>query len=1213
MTVPVVPVAVVGFACRFPGAPGAESFWRNLQEGTDTITRGPAVSGADGARRVAAYGALDDTCDFDWRFFGYNRADAARIDPQQRLFLQTASQALDHAAIDPARGEHVIAVIAGCDPPALIADQDETAWDKDFLCSRVAYKLNLNGPALTVQTACSTSLAAVHLACQSLRAGECDVALAGGVRVAPDPTGYRHVQGGVLSPDGFCRPFDTAAAGTVPAEGIGVVVLRLLNDALRDGHDISAVIHGSAVNNDGADRVGFTAPSVEGQREVISRAWKLSGVGPGVIGHVEAHGTGTALGDAVEVAALIEAFGGQTSGGPDGAGPLCGLGSVKGNIGHTGAASGVASLIKTVLMLRHRTLVPTAHFTEPNPRLRLDQSPFFVPTESRPWPRPPYAGVTSTGMGGTNVHVVLSGPPRHEQEPPGRHRTDRTSPAGPGPRVLCLSAHTSSALQRYCHEMGAALGGAAPSLADVAWTLAAGRREHPVRRAVVARTVEEARHRLDQAVTAVEAAADPELVLLFPGQGTWQPGFGRIARRLLPEVGAAAEHARESLRERFGLDLAELSGKENDTIAQQVNLFVLGYGLARQMQAWGFRPTAALGSSLGEYTAVTAAGLWTFDEGLDIVVHRAAAMAECPSGGMLAVDLPAHALQALDPELAVAIQDVGRTVVSGTREAIARCSERLRARGIAAVRLSTNLPFHSPVMRRTGPALERAVGAVVPGRPGFPVLSNLEGGVLDERRAAQPDYWADQSCQTVRLADNIGHLLSQERHTLFAELGPGTSLLGALYRHPAWGTQRRGVALLGRDARREELGVLEAVGTLWEHGGRVDVAALHGDRAPCRLLLPGPPFDALSCEETSDRPPDASGGRSQDARTSTNPEADPDPDTGPAQTLVAIWRESLGTDSVSEDDDYFSLGGDSLGLTRLVERVRERLDVNVPVSELSADARFVRLRELVDDLREAPPAHRPAATRRMSRGPVLLRRGGDTPLFFVPALTRGPMAYRRLADELEQWTCHGLTPPGSADAGRPATVEDLAAYYRDELARAASGPYLLAGWSLGAVVAHEMARQANPGHRPDRLLLIDGHPSPRRVPAALSPAHLVSAVPQWRELSGIARGGRPRNRQGTDGAAPLAEDPATARAALSDLRASLRHRPVPVPVPAVVLRAGLSPRRCRRLARALARLYPAGVQVRSWDGDHWSLLSQAGAAEIARLLRSAVSTSEETA
>ncbi|MFI6520470.1 type I polyketide synthase [Spirillospora sp. NPDC050679] len=1171
------PIAVVGFACRFPGAPDAEQFWRNLREGADTITRDPAASAADGARRVAAYGALADSRAFDWRFFGYSRADAARIDPQQRLFLQTVSEALDHAAIDPTRAGHAIGVFAGCDAPALAADEDETAWDKDFLSSRVAYKLGLDGPALTVQTACSTSLAAVHLACQSLRAGECGIAIAGGVRIVADPIGYRHLDGGVLSPDGHCRPFDKAAAGTVPAEGVGAVVLRPLDDALREGHDVSAVIHGSAVNNDGSDRVGFTAPSVRGQREVIRRAWALSGVGPTDIGHVEAHGTGTALGDPIEVAALIEAFETEKQGDP-----FCGLGSVKGNIGHTGSASGVASLLKTVLMLRHRTLVPTAHFTEPNPRLRLDQSAFFIPTEICPWPEAPYAGVTSTGMGGTNVHVVLSGPPDRQEAPP---------ESGQEPRVLCLSAHSPSALREYCRKMATALEGDALSLTDVAWTLATGRREHPLRRAVVARTTDEARRHLNRDAEGVRADADPELVLLFPGQGTWFPEAGRAARRLLPEVGAAAEHAREALRERFGLDLAELSRQRTDTVAQQVNLFVLGYGLTRQLEAWGFRPTAALGSSLGEYTAATVAGLWTFDEGLDIVVHRATAMAKCPPGAMLAVDLPAHELEDLDPELAVAIQETGRTVLSGPAETITRWSERLREQGVRTVPLSTELPFHSPAMRGIGPGLDQAVRAASAGRLRFPVLSNLDGGVLDEGRAASPEYWVDQACETVRLTENAEHLLAGG-HTLFAELGPGTSLLGALRRHPAWSADKRGVVLLGRDADSEDLRLLEAVGSLWEHGGNIDVPTLHGVREARRLPLPGPPFDPLSCE----RPADSSTQQTSHAQEPASADASTPPDTvaDPVETLAAIWRESLGVDDVEEYDDYFSLGGDSLGLVHLAERLLQRLGVNVPVSEFSTNATFGRLLALVRDTAETD---RPAEP-----GPLLLRRGEGIPLFFVPALTGGPVAYRQIADALEQGPCYGLTPPEpEPGAKRPPTVEGLAAHYHAELMRAVSGPYLLAGWSLGAVVAHEMARQAG-SDGPERLLLIDGHPSPWRGPTVLSPAHLATAAPQGWQLVKVARGNTPDERSEANGSALLTEDPAAARAALSDLRALLRYRSRPAPAPAVILRVGLPPHRCRRLAQRLARLYPAGVQVLSMSGDHWSLLSAEGATEIARLL-----------
>ncbi|MEU1729326.1 beta-ketoacyl synthase N-terminal-like domain-containing protein [Nonomuraea sp. NPDC005692] len=1212
-------IAIVGMACRFPGAADVRRFWHNLRTGADTIERRPTPhGGADpsGEGFVAAYGVMPGAALFDWRFFGYSRGEAASIDPQQRVFLETASLALDDAALDPARFDGAIGVFGGCDPPLIKEGAPETSWDKDMLATRVAYKLGLRGPAITVQSACSTSLLAVHLACRSLRDGECDVALAGGVRIGVHPEGgYRHAEGDVLSPDGYCRPFDAGARGTVPADGVGVVVLRRLEDALRERHEIVAVVRGSAVNNDGARKVGFTAPSVQGQRDVTSRALDAAGVDPAEVSYVEAHGTGTRLGDPVEVAALTQAFQAHT-----GRAGFCGLGSVKGNIGHAGAASGVAGLIKTALMLRHEEIVPSAHFERPNPDLGLDGGPFHVATERRPWPGPALAGVSSLGMGGTNVHVVLASPPAQAASTP-----------RPGPRVLCLSAHSGPSLSAYRKDLADRLGAAdAPSLPDAARTLSRGRRELPLRRAVVAQTPEAAVRELARETTPLRARDAGRVALLFPGQGG--PRLGGAAEALracLPAVREADARARTVLAKRLGLDPDVLGRDGGDTLVQQVNLFVLGYGIARQLMDWGLRPVAALGSSLGEYTAVAAAGLWTFEDALVLVAERATAMRGCPPGRMLAVDLPldrvAEAVPGFgrDTGLSVAVEDVGRTVLAGPRERVERLRAELAAAGVAHTPLRTGHAFHSPSMRAAADALSRAV-ARTPVRGGldFTVLSGLTGEPLDAGTAADPGYWVAQLCGTVRMRACVGNLLSGPAE-LFAELGAGTATTASVRRHPFWNADLAAVALPGRHGT-DRTGVLDALGSLWAHGAPVNWADVddpdrdaptgdapdrdHPDRDDAgawRRPLPAPPFDPVTPDDAAVLPPPpTSRDRPDAARTS----------------LEDLWRDALGVDAVSPDDDFYRLGGESLGLVRLAAAARERLGAEIPVGVLAERPTFGHLLDLAErrtfgqliDLADRPsPGDGPDAE------PTLLARGpSPDPIFLVPPASGSSLAYRPLAGALTGRTCHAFDTPGLVAGTRhPGTVEALAAGHVRQLRRVRPEglPVVLLGWSMGAVVAHEMARQLTRDGDPVALLIcVDGHPPPGPgIPVGAHPRHLADVLTHLRHLR------RARRRPG--GTATGAATEAGRRIAglveasgdgfdlagvyRRNLRALLLHRPRPVPCPAVVLRAGASPRRCRWLERRLLSLYPAGVRVRPIPGDHWSVLTDEGAAAIARAVQ----------
>ncbi|MBM3855507.1 MAG: type I polyketide synthase, partial [Verrucomicrobia bacterium] len=637
-------LAIVGLACRFPGARDVDEFWRNLHDGVESVTfftddelRAAGVDAALLTRPdyVKANAVLADAERFDAGFFGYTPREAQLLDPQQRVFLECAWTALEHAGYDPSAMRGAVGVFAGAGigtyllrqiapNPAVVESAGGfsvlLANDKDFLPTRVAYKLNLRGPALGVQTACSTSLVAVHLAGQSLLAGECDAALAGGVAIRfPQTAGYVFQEGMILSPDGHCRAFDAQGAGIVAGNGAGVVVLKRLADALADGDTIHAVIRGSAINNDGAGKVGYTAPSVEGQAAVIAEALAVAEVEPATIGYVEAHGTGTALGDPIEVAALTRAFGGRNGGRP-----WCALGSVKTNFGHLDTAAGVAGLIKAVLALRHAEIPRSLHFDTPNPQIDFARSPFRVAVQREPWPTgatPRRAGVSSFGIGGTNAHVVL------EEAPP-----VAVVPQTETPQLLVVSARTEGALARAGTRLAGHLRqDPAANLADVAFTLAAGRRAFAHRRFAVGRTAAEAADAFGGADAGTMARENPGVVFLFPGQGAQYPGMAVGLHRVAPVFRAEFDRCAELFRPHLAIELRELVFAADNaasalrlarTGTTQPALFAVEYALARQWMAWGVRPAAMLGHSSGEWVAACLAGVFTLEEAVRLVAAR---------------------------------------------------------------------------------------------------------------------------------------------------------------------------------------------------------------------------------------------------------------------------------------------------------------------------------------------------------------------------------------------------------------------------------------------------------------------------------------------------------------------------------------------------------------------------------------------------------------
>jgi phthiocerol/phenolphthiocerol synthesis type-I polyketide synthase E len=949
-------IAVVGMAGRFPGAPDLDAFWRNLVEGVESVSRFSAeeleAAGVPAAEReapgyVAARGVLQGADRFDAEFFGYFPRDAEMLDPQQRLFLECAWEALESAGVDPFAHRGAAGVFAGAGTngylgllqadPAVAASADHLtlhfSTSKDYIATRIANRLRLRGPAFTVQTGCSTSLVAVHLACQSLLAGECSLALAGGAAVAvPQTVGHRWVRGGALSPDGHCRAFDAEAGGTVSADGVGVVVLKRLEDALADGDPIRVVILGSAINNDGGRGAGFTAPSVEGQAEVIRLAHAAAGVSPETITYVEAHGTGTPLGDPIEVAALTRAFRAKTS--REG---FCSLGSVKANIGHTDAAAGVAGLIKTVLALEHRVLPPSLHFRAPNPEIPFAGSPFVVNAGLRPWAAqgaPRRAGVSSFGIGGTNAHVVLQEAPPRPGPPPSAN-----------PQLLVLSARNEAALEEATARLADHLT-AQPelALADVAWTLQAGRHPFQARRIVAAQCAADAAEALvsrdpRHVFTARAGGEDRPVVFLFPGGGAQYPGMARGIYQADAVFRGETDRCAELLRSHLEWDVRDVlfppPGAEEEAATRLRSpeaalpaLFTVEYALAALWMHRGVRPAALLGHSLGECVAACVAGVLSLKDALALVALRGRLAARMTSGAMLSVTMAeAEILPLLDAELSIgAVNGPEACVVSGPVDAVAALEARLAERGVEAKRLPIQAAGHSAMVDPLLEEFTALTSTLHHAPPRIPYLSNVTGTWITAAEVADPGYWARHFRQTVRF-DQAAEELLRDSARVFLEVGPGLTLSTLVRRHTKRAPDTVAVPSLRHpeDAEPDERFLLTTLGRLWAHGVSVRWQALHEGAERRRVPLPNYPFQRRRCWP----------GAVEEIAEPIGTEAEEAPAPGSLEhRLLATWRRLFGMDRIGLRDGFFELGGHSLLATRLVFELRRDFGVEVSLRDL---------------------------------------------------------------------------------------------------------------------------------------------------------------------------------------------------------------------------------------------------------------------------------------
>lgn len=865
-------IAIVGMGGRFPGANDLGGFWRNIRGGVESLE---AFSDADldaarvdaSVRRNPRYvrkGTVLDGVDlFDASFFGYSPREAQVLDPQQRIFLETAYEAVEHAGYAGAIAGQSVGVYAGVGMnvyllsqllanPSFISAvggyQLMLGNDKDFLATRVSYKLDLRGPSVSVQTACSTSLVAVVMACRALHRGECDMALAGGVSIVlPQRGGYLFEEGMIFSPDGHCRPFDERAQGTRGGSGAGVVVLKRLANAVADRDTIHAVILGAAMNNDGAGKAGYTAPSIEGQIEVIATAQALAGVDPRSIEYVEAHGTATPLGDPIEIAALTQAFRASTTDVG-----FCRLGALKANLGHLDAAAGVAGLIKTVMALEHAEFPPLVNFTRANPRLALDTSPFVASAVGGAWPAgatPRRAGVSSFGIGGTNAHVVL-------EEAPAATQTRDVR----GAHLLVWSARTETALDRMTDNFRTYLETTSDvSMTDVAYTLEVGRQVFAHRRAVVVRDREQAMDvlsvdRRSQLLTAIYEGGPRSVAFLFSGQGSQYAGMGAELYRTERIYREAFDRCAGILLPHLGSDLRDIvfaaAGDPtiNETRFTQPALFAFEYALASLWMSRGVTPSAMLGHSIGEYVAAHLAGVFTLDDALAMVAARGRLMQELPAGSMAAVGLPSAEVERLAREFAgvevAASNAPNLTTVSGPGAAVAALGERIGTIGGDFRPLHTSHAFHSSMME---PALEpfaELLRGITLSAPRIPYVSNLTGTWISDSEATSPEYYARHLRHAVQFADGV-RAVAADPSVLLLEVGPGNALASLARLTLGKDGAKRVVSSLAhvKEQRSEVEAVLEATGRLWLAGGEIDWQSFHADAAPRRVPLPTYPFE----------------------------------------------------------------------------------------------------------------------------------------------------------------------------------------------------------------------------------------------------------------------------------------------------------------------------------------------------------------------------------
>ncbi len=1094
-------IAIVGLASRFPGSDNTEKFWENLVNGVDSITTytdeeclrsGVPEYILNNSGFVKRGGTMHGPELFDAAFFGYSPGEARHIDPQQRIFLECAWEAIESAGYDPEKYEGTIGVYAGCginnyllknllstspQMESVVNPMIFIGNDKDFLTTRVSYKLNLTGPSIVIQTACSTGLVAIQLACQGLLTYQCDMALGGAVSLqTPRMKGYLYTKGQILSSDGYCRAFDKDASGTIFGEGVGIVVLKRLEDALSDRDTIYAVIRGIAVNNDGADKVGYTAPGVEGQAAVIATAQAMSGVTADEISYVEAHGTGTPLGDPVEISALTRAFRETT----DNTG-YCAIGSVKPNIGHLDVAAGIAGLIKVALALKNNKIPPSIYFREPNPELKLKSSPFYVNDRLTEWTgngKPRFAGISAFGMGGTNAHAVLSEAPHYDTYISARPCS-----------ILLLSAKTESGLEKATRNLSSFFRRhPETNLSDAAFTLQVGRRHFKHRRFIVCDLIETAIKYLDepdakQACTGVVEQPDRRVVFMFTGQGSQYVNMGKELYEKLPSFQKDLDHCAAVLKPFLNLDLRNLiypdeTGMDkakdllNETYITQPALFTIEYCLAKYWMSIGIVPISMIGHSIGEFVAACLAGVFNLEDALSLVALRGKLMQEQERGSMLAVSLPENRLQPLlNDELCISVINApSQCVVSGSDEAIEKFQAQLRqgipgkSTEIRTQKLHTSHAFHSKMMQPAVEPLMKSILKTDLHPPSIPFVSNISGTWITSDQATDPAYWADHLRKTVRFSDGIKTLMA-DSDKIMLEIGPGSTLASLARLHFSSGTDCVSLSSLRNPEQHESdyAFITCTLGRLWIEGVEIDWARYYHDEQRRRIPLPCYPFEhkkywvkakniSVNSNDT-DFDDECAEAEDRSLQNQSQKAQNPPHDDVEAE-LASIWEKALGIKNIPRDADFYELGGHSLLAAQIFMDIETAFGKNIPLSTLFQSPTIALLADVLKE---------DNTTSFWSSHLVPIRKNGTKrPLFLVHGAEGNVLLYRLLTQHLgDDQPVYGLQSAGldGQEKFNPDFKHVAAKYIKEIKTVQPEGPYLLGGYCLGGTIALEMAQQ----------------------------------------------------------------------------------------------------------------------------------------------------------
>ena len=1145
-------IAIIGMAIRFPGAANVDKFWQNLCNGVESISffsnkeldHSIDQNLIKNPNYIRAKGIIDDAEMFDARFFGMNAGEAEIMGPQQRIFLELAWHAIENAGYNPDLFDGLIGVYAGMGNntyytnnvltrPDLIRNmggfQTTIANEKDYIATRVSYKMNLKGPGVSINTACSTSLVAVSHACDSLLNYQCDMALAGAVTItSPLKKGYLYEEINILSKDGHCRPFDADATGTVASDGAGIVVLKRLEDALADHDSIYAVIKGTAVNNDGSDKISFMAPSVNGQAEAIAMAIANADLTAENISYIETHGTGTHIGDPIEIEALIQVFRNYTS-----KKQFCAIGSVKSNIGHLDTASGIASLIKTALALKHKKIPPTIHYKTPNPEIDFENSPFFVNNKLSEWKndkQPRLAGVSSFGIGGTNAHVILEEAPL--LDPSGSSRPCH---------LILSSAKTESALGETVLNIKKHFKDNPDiNIADYSYTLQTGRKTFKYRSMFVCENVNDAVLILETPdrrllKTNRSELNNPEIVFMFPGQGTHYVNMGQNLYDHEHIFKQTVTKCAEILEPIIGIDIRniiypkiktqETSAELCKTCYNQPALFIMQYALAKVWNSWGINPSAMIGHSIGEYVAACLAGVFSLRDALTLVAARGKLMQEVSKGSMLSIKISEKDLLSILPEKLslAALNAPSLCVVSGQDNLIKEFNQKLVAENIFCKILETSHAFHSQMMESVIKPFKAEVKKISMLPPKIPFVSTATGTWITQQQATDPAYWANHLRKPVLFSKGIQTLL--EKKYIFLEVGPRTTTTTLTKQHSCNSRKITAIPSLcdTADNQSEYITMINALGQLWLKGTKIDWNGFYENEIRRRIPVPGYPFEKkrfwiepAALKNFTSKVSNFSSERKQCSKINKDDSQlnkkqknifshlksnTVSSETQTEIVLSKIWRRMLpDIDQLSVNDTFTDLGGSSLLAVQLFAEIEENTGVDLPLSTL-LNAPTIKEMAIVlekyetDKLKKLQKQDAPVFRTESFRDHANLwpcivpiqPKGDKTPFFCVHGIGGNVLNYSPFAScfGMDQ-PLYGLQAQGLNGIIEPCTdVKVMAAnYIKGILNVQPNGPFFIGGGSLGGLIAFEMAQQLKESGKAVQFLAMFDTYCPKHIETA---------------------------------------------------------------------------------------------------------------------------------